>query len=197
MDSQSPRRLYKYRKFDARTLDMLISDRLFFADPSSFNDPLDTCPSLEIDVDEIELKKILSALIERRHNAEMQAAAKTLKAKGPRILSRIENLSRQQARRIIHAIESHARHWEADSEYSKRQLQFNIEQELVRRYDSGVVSLSERADCPLLWSHYGDQHRGVCIGYSGAREGAIETGESCVRRQPTSQGKHRGRHGGG
>jgi hypothetical protein len=26
--------------------------------------------------------------------------------------------------------------------------------------------LGERADCQLMWSHYGDQHHGVCIGYS-------------------------------
>ena len=30
----------------------------------------------------------------------------------------------------------------------------------------GIFSLSERADGPLLWSHYGDEHRRVCIGYS-------------------------------
>jgi hypothetical protein len=28
------------------------------------------------------------------------------------------------------------------------------------------VALGARADCPLMWSHYGDQHNGICIGYS-------------------------------
>ncbi len=38
-----PRRLFKYRAFDNRTLGMI---NLFYADPSTFNDPLDTRPSL-------------------------------------------------------------------------------------------------------------------------------------------------------
>lgn len=27
----------------------------------------------------------------------------------------------------------------------------------------GIVSLSERFDCPLMWSHYSDSHRGICV----------------------------------
>jgi hypothetical protein len=41
-----------------------------------------------------------------------------------------------------------------------------VENELLGRYDKGIVSLAARSECPLMWSHYGDQHRGVCIGYS-------------------------------
>ena len=37
-----PKRLYKYRRFDERTLESLIHDMLHFTDPSKFNDPLDT-----------------------------------------------------------------------------------------------------------------------------------------------------------
>ena len=166
MNNQTPRRLYKYRKFDARTLDMLLSDHLYYANPGSFNDPLDTRPSLQVDVDESELKEILSTLVKRRSNAEMKAAARTLNAKGPRTLDRIEFRSSKQASRLIQTIEYNATHWEADSGYVGRELRASIEDELIRRYDRGIVSLSERADCPLLWSHYGDQHRGICIGYS-------------------------------
>ncbi|GFE72354.1 hypothetical protein NTCA1_00030 [Novosphingobium sp. TCA1] len=32
----------------------------------------------------------------------------------------------------------------------------------------GVLSLSEKWDEPLLWSHYADQHRGICIEYDAA-----------------------------
>jgi hypothetical protein len=41
-----------------------------------------------------------------------------------------------------------------------------VQAELLRRYDRGVFSLAERPNCPLMWSHYGDQHRGLCLGYS-------------------------------
>lgn len=41
-------------------------------------------------------------------------------------------------------------------------------------YDRGIVSLAERANCPLMWSHYGDQHRGVCFGYSVPKGATLE-----------------------
>jgi hypothetical protein len=41
-----------------------------------------------------------------------------------------------------------------------------LEGELLRRYDRGIVSFGVRATCPLTWSHYGDQHHGICAAYS-------------------------------
>ena len=29
----------------------------------------------------------------------------------------------------------------------------------------GILSLAKRWNCPLMWSHYGDEHRGLCIEY--------------------------------
>ena len=62
-----PSRLYKYRDLSARTLDMVVGDKLHFADPSTFNDPLDSRPSVEDDVDTDELKRIFGILIEKTH----------------------------------------------------------------------------------------------------------------------------------
>ncbi len=57
-DKKMPTRLYKYRDLSHRTLAMVISDNVYYADPSTFNDPLDTRPSLETDLEESELEKI-------------------------------------------------------------------------------------------------------------------------------------------
>jgi hypothetical protein len=35
-----PRRLYKYRAFSSPTLNLLVSNHVYYADPSTFNDPL-------------------------------------------------------------------------------------------------------------------------------------------------------------
>jgi hypothetical protein len=35
--------------------------------------------------------------------------------------------------------------------------------ELRKAYDQGVFCLSSRYDSPLMWSHYADQHRGICV----------------------------------
>jgi hypothetical protein len=162
-----PKRLYKYRAFSSRTLDALIADQLFFADPSTFNDPLDTRPSLDTDIDADALADIFARVVEQRIGAEMSAAAKTIKYSGQRTLSHITDLSRQHAKEIIAEIRYNATNPEYEGENPARFLfgQY-VEDELLRRYDKGIVSLAERADCPLMWSHYGDQHNGVCIGYS-------------------------------
>src|SRR5262245_29550689 len=65
-----PATLYKYRSFSNLTLDGLIADQLFFADPSTFNDPLDTKPVLEADLDAAALADILRRLVEERVRAE-------------------------------------------------------------------------------------------------------------------------------
>ncbi len=162
-----PERLYKYRAFSNRTLDALIADQMFFADPGTFNDPLDTRPTLDTDIDADALAAILARLVEQRVSAEMNAAAKTIRYSGPKTISHIAAQSRRRAEQVVAEIRYHATNPEYDIEDPARFLfgQY-VEDELLRRYGKGIVSLAERANCPLMWSHYGDQHKGVCIGYS-------------------------------
>ena len=166
-DKRLPTRLYKYRALTARTLDMVVGDQLHFADPRTFNDPLDTRPSLEADVDESELGRILRTLIERSTAARMRAGAREMKLKDSRTRDWIQRHSRRQAEQRIAEIEYGATHPDYDFETALRsQLRYSIELELLRGYEKGIVSFAEREDCPLMWSHYGDQHRGICLGYS-------------------------------
>ena len=165
-----PDRLYKYRALTARTLDMVVGDRLHFADPSTFNDPMDSRPSLQNDVDGFELARILWMLIEQRTVAEMRAAARAMKLKGPETTNWIETHSGGEADQLLADIADKAfgtsgPDYESEIELRKK-LPYRIELELLRRYEKGIVSLGERDDCPLMWSHYGDQHRGICIGFS-------------------------------
>ena len=167
MGGSLPKRLFKYRALTNRTLDMIVSDEVYFADPSTFNDPLDTRPSLEADLDNEKLELLLRRLVERRIKAEKTAAAKSIRYKGPRTVDHIERLSRRQADRLVRDIEYHASNPDYAGEKTRKfLLRHWIEDELLRQYDKGIVSLAERSTCPLMWSHYGDQHRGICIGYS-------------------------------
>lgn len=45
-----------------------------------------------------------------------------------------------------------------------------IQRELHRHYERGVCCFSTTYSSPLLWSHYGEQHRGLCIGYGLDRQ---------------------------
>jgi len=162
-----PKRLFKYRAFNDLTLDMIIADNLYYADPRTFNDPLDTRPSLNNDLPAAELERALRQLVEQRVAAEMRAAAKTIKYNGPKTLDHIGRLSRLQADQVIAEISYNAT--DPDYEMADPQqflLGHYVEKELLQQYEKGIVSLAERANCPLMWSHYGDQHHGVCIGYS-------------------------------
>ena len=166
-EKRLPARLYKYRDLTARTLDMVVGDQLHFADPSTFNDPLDTRPSLDADVDESELGRILRTLIEQSTAAKMRAGAKAMSLKDSKTRDWIQRHSRRQAAQRIAEIEYGATNPEYDYETALRsQLRYSIELELLQGYEKGIVSFAERDDCPLMWSHYGDQHRGVCLGYS-------------------------------
>jgi hypothetical protein len=162
-----PRRLFKYRAFDNLTLDIIIADNLFYADPSTFNDPLDTRPSLNTDLPVADLERALRKLVEQRVGAEMKAAARTIRYKGPKTLDHISRLSRVRADQAISEVNYNA----SDPSYEMEDphqylLGRHLEKELLLQYDKGIVSLAQRATCPLMWSHYGDQHRGVRIGYS-------------------------------
>ena len=146
---------------------MVVADDLYFADPETFNDPLDTRPHVDIDIYDGELERILRALVERRVDAKMRAAAKTMKVSGERTDEYIRRRARTEADRTIADIDYHATNPEHEPVAHRRSLYRQaIESEVLQRYDKGIVSLAERADCPLMWSHYGDEHRGLCVGYS-------------------------------
>lgn len=105
--------------------------------------------------------------MKQRVSAEMSAAAKSIKYRGPRT---IEHIARQ-AQRLATERLADIRYNSTNPDYEINDpLQFllgqYVEEELLRRYDKGIVSFAERSTCPLMWSHYGDQHKGLCIGYS-------------------------------
>ncbi|RQZ34380.1 DUF2971 domain-containing protein [Burkholderia sp. Bp9090] len=161
--------LYKYRHFNDRTIELLCADRVYYADPSTFNDPLDTRPCVEADCDIRTLERTVQEMVRRRVNAEMRAAADAVKYRGPKTMAHIEKHSEAAALKMIDTLQYQA----SDPEYSDDVLDAYtfvvtraIEDELLRQYNKGILSLASRHDCPLMWSHYGDQHRGLCIGYA-------------------------------
>jgi len=146
-----PKRLFKYRAFNNLTLDNIIADNLFYADPSTFNDPLDSRPSLNADLPAADLERALRQLVEQRVKAEMSAAAKTIRYRGPKTLDHIGRHSRLQADQVIAEIAYNA----TDPSYEMEDthqflLGYHLEKELLQQYEKGIVSLAERANCPLV-----------------------------------------------
>lgn len=162
-----PARLYKYRKFGDQLLNMLIADVIYFADPRTFNDPLDSKPTFHADLDVDDLKTVLMRLTEQRLTDEMSAAAQFLKLRGLNAAGRIAKLSRAHIEGLLADISYNATDPDYDFDNPEQLLLGQaIKEELLRRYNKGIFSLAEQVDCPLMWSHYGDQHHGICLGYS-------------------------------
>lgn len=145
--SYPPKRLYKYRAFNVNTLRLLSEAEVYYADPASFNDPLDSKPSIQIDTDRVTLEKLLYQILVKSVNKEYA-------------LKNIEN-----HRYMSSQYGDYTTDFETEK-YYKQLLASNVKgllyEELGQR---GVLSLAKRWDCPLMWSHYADEHRGLCIEY--------------------------------
>lgn len=142
-----PRRLYKYRSFNVNTLRMLSEAEVYFASPSRFNDPLDCSPTIQVDL-------CASALEDLILEMESQAGDRYV---GLQTLEGLRCLARE--------IGDYEEDKNAYGYYSTL-LASDIHRQLQNEFSKhGVFSLGSRWDCPLMWSHYGDQHQGICIEY--------------------------------
>ncbi|MBL4602919.1 MAG: DUF2971 domain-containing protein [Emcibacteraceae bacterium] len=169
MFSEIPDRIYRYQRFSALSLDALCLDKLYFSDPNVFNDPLDCQPAIEPDSDNEALRLILRTLIEQRVTLEVLASLKNANIEGNNANIHSEKQAHQTAENTIQSIAYYAT--EPDiapsvEEAERYSLANEIKKELLKQINRGVCCLSQEYDNPLLWSHYGDQHHGFCVGYT-------------------------------
>jgi hypothetical protein len=131
--------LYKFKSLQGdscvQVLDMIENSRIYFSTPDQFNDPLDCAPVFQ-------LAKPVS---DPAFVAELTAEEERMIAKSGKSEEEIAELRKEAVdiRQVAAAITGATR-------------------QLFRR-DTRVFCLSARQDHPLLWSHYADSHRGVCL----------------------------------
>lgn len=166
MQSTLPTHLYKYKSFSVDSLDLIISDKLYFANPNSFNDPLDCNPSIKDNIHDVDvLKDILKRLIIDKTKKELTEAALKINYKGPTTLEKIEMLGENEAQRVLSHIDDFMLLIDDPPSVIISDLIGLIKKNMMANYTRGVLSLARNYDCPLMWSHYADQHKGFCIGY--------------------------------
>lgn len=139
MDASVPKMLYKYRKFDLFSLKMLTNGTVYFSDPRNFNDPLDCKPEILVDVDLDSLEGLCMRMTD-------------------------------QSSKILHECKLAAAFHQGDTTEKEAYLIYLLGNRVKEVLHSdlgmnGVLSLAESWSCPLMWSHYGDQHNGICLGY--------------------------------
>jgi len=162
-----PSKLYKYKAFDQDSLELILSDYLYYANPSQFNDPLDCKISIVDDInDEDELKNILSKLYKSRAEKRLNEAAKSLHYRGNKTLEKISTLSQNEVEKMIYDIYTNFSFFGDEGSTITEALANAIGSLILSGYNKGVLSLSEDGSCPLMWSHYAEDHKGLCLGYN-------------------------------
>jgi hypothetical protein len=134
------KRLFHYQQFKADWLrSTLLEEKIWFSNPADFNDPWDCRPFFYIPGEnEPDLKERYVEWFCAR-NADMTEEERALNAKALR--------------------EDPAYFKSVVEQFSK--LMTNANHEQYR-----VYCLSSQPDSPLMWSHYTDKHRGVCLEFS-------------------------------
>lgn len=151
-----PKSLYKYRSFSIRTLRLLALAEIYYSDPTDFNDPLDCNPTIEIDLERPDLVKLFA----RMRNARLRRAGKTSEE--------ARATARDDYDQIFYNAteDGHPDRDSSANKYLLRLIADEIRGDLAAEMKShGVLSLSARWNNPLLWSHYANEHRGLCIEY--------------------------------
>jgi len=136
------RHFYKYRSLDKSSKDFtkksIIESEMFFPSPNVFNDPFDCKPKISCEATVTEFKLYLESFYERKFpwingNARRNA---------------IKNLVRDNTLN------------------NNSTVVYNLARKAI--YDEfaaeiGVYCVSEKGDDILMWSHYSDSHRGICL----------------------------------
>lgn len=139
-----PEKLYKYRRFDVIALNMITDHGLYFANPRSFNDPLDCELAIEPDISPKKMSDLLKVLF------------------GP---EREDHWHHDIASSVHYASEHGDIKVRGDArDYLMRMLAGSVGSEVRKEFDTrGVLAFSATWQSVLMWSHYADEHRGICI----------------------------------
>lgn len=173
MKTTKPEHLYRYQRFNALSLDALCNDQLFFSDPSAFNDPLDCKPSIDVDSDIYTLRQILKTLMERRVEKEILSSLKASKLEWEHAGTHAKKHAQDATNNALRRIAYNATDPDYDMNRETMECQLlglEIRAELLKQSNFGICCLSAEYNNPLLWSHYADQHKGFCVGYSLKRK---------------------------
>lgn len=164
-----PKKIYRYQRISEWTIENLCHDDLHFSSPASFNDPFDCKPTIVADSDKPTLREILYKLVSNRVEAEAIDSLKKAKLNGENTVKHAKKLGHEAAINEL----NYAEYYATDPEYEcgveeaeVHILTYKIQDELLQRYDRGICCFSTTYSNPLLWSHYADQHNGICIGYN-------------------------------
>jgi len=135
--------LYKFRNIDSEghTEEIFTKNRLYFSTRKYFNDPFDCRPKQSFSASEDKIKEYFLKRV-------------------PKFFPALT--TRQQIRAKTREIMK-------QKKYKNNQIQELIEKESISKIIDkvGICCFSKRPDNILMWSHYADKHRGICLQFEG------------------------------
>lgn len=135
--------LYKYFRYSAFSLEMLITKKLWFSKPEAFNDPFDCHLNYDENIPNDKYEHCLRWQLRREGRSESQIEADL------KLLISPNGQIHKEAKKVIDDISS-----------STLNLIKNI----------GVLCLSTKNDSVTMWAYYADNHQGFCIGFLMPKE---------------------------
>jgi hypothetical protein len=135
-------RLFHYQSYNRDHLENTIKRRLIrFSRATGFNDPWDCKPSFYVPEEKDQLERLVQFMYaaSKKHTPEMDPVA----------------------------LEAHTKHYLENPAQLRADLNAGsaeMWEQMGRRYR--IYCLSARPDSQLMWGHYADHHRGVCLEFN-------------------------------
>lgn len=142
-------KFYRYRPLTLRDHESLCNSTIFYADPAKFNDPLDSKPSISIDIDMDTLRYLFQHMWENERANVQDVREKMQQIKYDLTCPDIQDAVLYEQSVYRQEIEG-------------------ILIDIMGKYR--VLSLSRVNDSALMWSHYANSHEGMCVEYEISEE---------------------------
>jgi len=146
-------KLYKYAAIGEYTESNIMMNRLYFSTPASFNDPFEcqisTRLSEEFGLSKMEkLKNLTRAYLQQEMTGNFDAMFSYIRESNPELINDLEYI-------IYKAFE-----------YTLLRESYSESESLLKRElfrDTGILCLTSERDNILMWSHYANNHEGMCL----------------------------------
>lgn len=146
-------KLYKYLHPDR--IDVLKNRAIRFSPPNAFNDPFEFKPALSGLAPDSYISAYMKENLESMVESELSKLPKHIR-------SQIPNSKFQEFVKLYLKNNSEA----FNSVLDKAKEHFSAALTKTSNELIGVLSLTEKADNLLMWSHYAESHSGYCIGFN-------------------------------
>jgi tetratricopeptide (TPR) repeat protein len=178
---EKPRILFKYRGDNEYTERLVFRREIFLATANQLNDPFEcTLQDLSREWVTEQVRQAMQAaiagfVISSRNAVEPGGRFFGLsRAKAEREVARI--LGAGSLNNVYDAMRSFIRKRSGRPPSDCRTLLARFDDQLLQ---TGIFSLSAIPDHPLMWAHYGDDHRGVCFGFAIDEGSKLEDPKHC------------------